>query len=124
MSTRQPREESRTSQEDFFEDYYKDDRSNVDSSSFSNYEEEVKNLPPPPPEDELRINFSFDHSFNGIKAFNGDRTSYSSSDCPSPLPPKHSTPIKPPPPPLPPSKALKMKVAAPQSKDMKEKSYF
>ena len=122
INTRQTREESRTSQEDFFEDYYKDDRSNVGSSNFSHYEEETKNLPPPPPEDELKINFSFDHSFNGIKAFNGDRTSYSSSDCPPPLSPKHSTPIKPPPPPLPPSKALKMKAVAPKPKDTKGKN--
>ena len=113
-------DESRTSQEDFFEDYYKDDRSNVASSNFSNYGTEENHLPPPPPEDELNVNFSFDHSFNGIKAFNGDRTSYTSSDCPSPLPPKHSTPTKPPPPPLPPSKSLKIKAAAPKPKEVKE----
>ena len=120
MNSRQTSNESRTSQERFFEPcYYEEDRSNVSTSELSNYNSEEKPLPPPPPESELNVNFIFDPSFNGIKAFNGDRTSYTSSDCPSPLPPKHSTPIKPPPPPLPPSKSLKVKAAAPKPNEVK-----
>ena len=119
MNSRQTSNESRTSQENIFADYYEEDRSNISTSELSNYNTEENPLPPPPLESELNVNFTFDPSFNGIKAFNGDRTSYTSSDCPSPVPPKHSTPIKPPPPPLPPSKALRMKAAAPKPNEVK-----
>ena len=120
INSRQTSNKSCTSQGDFFEPcYYEEDRSNVSTSELSNYNSEENPLPPPPPEAELNVNFVFDPSFNGIKAFNGDRTSYTSSDCPSPLPPKHSTPTKPPPPPLPPSKSLKVKAAAPKPNDIK-----
>ena len=93
------REEKAASQDNFFGDYYRE--------TSSNYGGDDDVLPPPPPEDELHVNFSFNACTPS--PIQEDNSGASLSECPSPLPPKHSTPVKPPPPPPPPSKILQAK---------------
>ena len=93
------REEKAASQDNFFGDYYRE--------TSSNYGGDDDALPPPPPEDELHVNFSFNACTPS--PIQEDNSGAAPSECPSPLPPKHSTPVKPPPPPPPPSKILQAK---------------